>query len=158
MAAKPIETKMWKDLSAMGGPDVLLERIASGVTMVAIAEELGVSYGFFSARLNKLPGMKERLIEARKGRADLYADEAMRIADDAPDDPNAINKAKMRIDARKWLAGVNDPERYGQKAAQVNISIGSLHLDALRRVQSDLATPISAPDVVDAEAEDVPGQ
>ena len=140
VVAKPIETKMWKDLSAMGGPDILLERIASGVTMVAIAEELGVSYGFFSARINKLPGMKERLIEARKGRADLYADEAVRIADDAPEDPNAINKAKMRIDARKWLAGVNDPERYGQKAAQVNISIGGLHLDALRRVQSELAT------------------
>lgn len=158
MAANPIERKMWADLTAIGGPDVLLERIADGVTMGVLAAELGVSRGFFSSRLNKLPGMKERLIEARKGRADLYADEAMRIADDAPEDPNAINKAKMRIDARKWLAGVNDPERYGQKAAQVNISIGSLHLDALRRVQSDLATPISAPDVVDAEAEDVPGQ
>jgi hypothetical protein len=155
MAANPIERKMWADLTAIGGPDVLLERIADGVTMGVLAAELGVSRGFFSSRINKLPGMKDRLAEARLGRAEKYADEALEIADSVPEESNAINKAKIRIDARKWLAGVDNPEKYGQKPAQVNVSIGGLHLDALRRVQSDLAKAISAPDVIDAEAEDV---
>lgn len=155
---KPIEHKMWADIEKMGGPDALLDRISNGDTIAKIAEEIGISRTFLSWRLNAQPGMKERLVEARRGRADKWADDALSIADNVPEDPNAINKAKVRIETRKWLAGVDDPDRYGQKAAQVNISIGSLHLDALRRVQSDLATPISAPDVVDAEAEDVPGQ
>ena len=158
MAARPIEQQMWADITKAGGPEALLDRISDGASMEELGKELGISRTFLSWKLNALPGMKERLVEARRGRADKWADDALSIADNVPEDPNAINKAKVRIETRKWLAGVDDPDRYGQKAAQVNISIGSLHLDALRRVQSDLATPISAPDVVDAEAEDVPGQ
>ena len=154
VVSKPIETKMWKDLTEMGGPDVILDRVSNGDTMAVIAADLGVSRTFLSWRLNSLPGMKERLAEARRGRADKWADDALKIADDVPEEPNAINKAKIRIDARKWLAGIDDPERYGQKAAQVNISIGGLHLDALRRVQSDLAAKTIegvAVDVTDEE-------
>ena len=137
---KPIEHKMWADIEKMGGQEALLDRISNGDTIGKIAEEIGISRTFLSWRLNAQPGMKERLVEARKGRADKWADDALSIADNVPEDPNAINKAKVRIETRKWLAGVDDPDRYGQKAAQVNVSIGGLHLDALRRVQSELAT------------------
>lgn len=47
-----------------------------------------------------------------------------------------VQAAKVRIDTRKWVASIQDPEKYAKKdAAQVNISIGTLHLDALRRRQ-----------------------
>lgn len=139
MAARPIEQQMWADITKAGGPEALLDRISDGATMEELGKELGVSRTFLSWKLNALPGMKERLVEARRGRADKWADEALSIADNVPLDPNSINKAKVRIETRKWLAGVDDPDRFGQKATQVNVSIGGLHLDALRRVQSELA-------------------
>jgi hypothetical protein len=68
-------------------------------------------------------------------------------------DPNQINKARLRIDSRKWLAGVDDPDRFGTKQTQVNISLGGLHLDALRKVQADLAKPVG--ETIEGEARDV---
>lgn len=158
MPGNPIEMKMWSDISKMGGPDAILRRTEEGATMTTLAAELGVSRSFLSWNINAIPGMKQKLIDARRARADVYAEQALTIADAVPEDPNAINKAKVKIEVRKWLAGVDNPEQYGQKPAQVNISIGGLHLDALRRVQADAAKTISAPDVIDAEATDVSGE
>lgn len=153
MASNPIETKMWADIDKLGGVDRIIERVADGDSIRAIADQLGISRSFLSWKINKIPGVKERLVQARKSRADRWAEEALEIADNAPEEPNAINKAKMRIDTRKWLAGVDDPDRFGTKQAQVNISIGGLHLDALRRVQAELAKPVGQ--TIDGEAKDV---
>lgn len=142
MPGTPIENKMWADIAAMGGPDGVLERVANGESMQKMADEMQISRSFLSWKINAIPGMKDKLIAARRARADKWAEEAMQIADDVAVDPNEINKAKVRIDTRKWLAGIDDPDRYGTKAAQVNVSIGGLHLDALRRVQADLAKPV----------------
>lgn len=139
MASNPIETKMWADIAKMGGVEQIVQRVADGDSIQKMAEELGVSRSFLSWKINSIPGVKDALIKARRSRAEKWAEEALRIADEVDADPNQINKAKVRIDARKWLAGVDDPERFGQKQQQVNISIGGLHLDALRKVQADLA-------------------
>ena len=154
MASQPIEAQMWADIAKVGGPEALLDRISDGATMESLGKEFGVSRSFLSWKLNALPGMKERLVEARKGRADKWADEALTIADGVELDPNSINKAKVRIETRKWLAGVDDPDRFAQKAAQVNVSIGGLHLEALRRVQTEIATKTiegAAVDVTDEQ-------
>jgi hypothetical protein len=156
MPGNSIELQMWADITKMGGVDKIIERVENGDSIQMMAEELGVSRSFLSWKINAISGVKERLIQARKGRADKWAEDALHIADNTPEDPNAINKAKMRIDTRKWLAGVDDPERYGQKGAQVNITIGGLHLDALRKVQSELAKP--AGQTIEGEATDVTDQ
>lgn len=46
-----------------------------------------------------------------------------------------VQAAKVRIDTRKWMAALNDPDRFAPKPAQTNvqINVGALHLDALRR-------------------------
>ena len=155
MASNPIEAQMWAAIDKHGGMERILERIANGETMKDVADTFGVSRSFLSWKLNAQPGMREKLIAARQGRADKWAEETLEIADNAKEDPNAINKAKMKIDTRKWLAGVDDPERYAAKQQQVNISIGGLHLDALRKVQSDLARPVNR--VIEGEAKDVTG-
>ena len=153
MASNPIEAQMWANIEKMGGVDRIIERVAEGDSLKAIAEELGISRSFLSWKVNAIPGVKERLVQARKSRADMWAEEAISIADGVDPDPNQINKARLRIDSRKWLAGVDDPDRFGTKQAQVNISIGGLHLDALRKVQAELAKP--AGHVIDGEARDV---
>lgn len=153
MASNPIEAQMWAAIDRMGGVDRIIERVAEGDSLKIIAEQLGISRSFLSWKVNAIPGVKERLVQARKSRADKWAEEAIEIADTVDPDPNQINKARLRIDSRKWLAGVDDPDRFGTKQAQVNISIGGLHLDALRKVQAELAKP--AGETIDGEATDV---
>lgn len=48
---------------------------------------------------------------AREEQADYYADEIVTIAD-TEEDPN---RARVRIDARKWTAGKLKPKVYGDK-------------------------------------------
>ena len=48
---------------------------------------------------------------AREERAELIADEVITIADTEPD----ANKARVRIDARKWWAAKVNPKKYGDK-------------------------------------------
>lgn len=50
---------------------------------------------------------------AREDQADTLADEIAEIAD-SEDDPN---KARVRIDARKWVAAKLKPRKYGEKLA-----------------------------------------
>lgn len=50
---------------------------------------------------------------AREERADLIADEIVTIADSEPDP----NKARVRIDARKWWAAKVNPKKYGDKVS-----------------------------------------
>jgi hypothetical protein len=153
VASNPIETQMWANINKMGGVDRIVERVAEGDSLKKIADEIGISRSFLSWKVNAIPGVKERLVEARKARADKWGEEAIEIADSVEADPNQINKARLRIDSRKWLAGVDDPDRFGQKQQNVNISIGGLHLDALRKVQAELSQPVGQ--VIDGEAHDV---
>jgi len=157
MAGKKIELQMWADITKMGGVDVVLDRIEGGDTLMSIAADLGISRHLLGRCLNNSPGIRDRLLVARRGRAEKWAEETLDIADNVAEDPNAINKAKIRIDARRWLAGVDDPDRFGVKTAQVNISIGGLHLDALRKVQSEIAITVGEPasETIDGEAIDV---
>jgi len=53
---------------------------------------------------------------ARDERADLIADEIITIADTEPDP----NRARVRIDARKWWAAKVDPKAYGDKVITEN--------------------------------------
>jgi hypothetical protein len=48
---------------------------------------------------------------ARDNQADTYADEIVDIADTEPD----ANKARVRVDARKWVASKLKPKKYGDK-------------------------------------------
>jgi hypothetical protein len=53
---------------------------------------------------------------AREERADLIADEIVTIADTDPDP----NRARVRIDARKWWAAKVNPKKYGDKIITEN--------------------------------------
>lgn len=48
---------------------------------------------------------------AREEQADFYADEIIEISDTEED----ANKARVRIDARKWVAGKLRPKKYGDR-------------------------------------------
>lgn len=67
---------------------------------------------------------------AREAQADTYADEIADIADDgkrdyvtdadgiATVDHDHIARARLRVDARKWIASKLKPKKYGEKVEQ----------------------------------------
>lgn len=147
MPGNQIEQRMWADIDAAGGVERILQRIADGETMKQIADTFGVSRSFLSWKINGMEGMKERILQARRSRAEKLAEETLTLADNVgTTNPTEIKKVSEQIKVRQWLAGVDDPDRFGAKQAQVNVTIGGLHLDALRKVQAE---------IIDGEAKDV---
>lgn len=58
----------------------------------------------------------ERYARAREIRAEILADEIVEIADLAEDDNSSkVQKAKLQVDARRWVASKLLPKRYGDK-------------------------------------------
>ncbi len=54
---------------------------------------------------------REQYTRAREDQADTFVDEIIHIADTVED----AQAARVRIDARKWVAGKQRPKKYGDK-------------------------------------------
>jgi hypothetical protein len=90
----------------------LCELVASGEKLVDICKPADMParstvYLWFA----KYPTFMDMYTRAREERGDLYADEIVDIAD-TESDPN---KARVRIDARKWAAAKLNQKSYGDK-------------------------------------------
>ena len=75
----------------------------------------------------KYSAFREQYTRAREAQADAIFDEILDIADDVANDtrkgPNGedlcdhewISRSRLRVDARKWMAGKLAPKKYGDK-------------------------------------------
>ncbi len=75
------------------------------------------------------PEFSEQYARAREAQADKLAEEALQIADDGRSDTyvdadgnvktdtEVIQRSKLRVDTRKWLASKMAPKKYGDKVA-----------------------------------------
>jgi hypothetical protein len=89
-------------------------KIAEGDTMKAIcSDDHFPPYYVITYWMARYPEFKKMLAEARRARAGIYHDEIVEIAETVDED-NA-KSAKIRLDAYKHLAAVNDPEEYGSR-------------------------------------------
>lgn len=134
-----------KKLEAVGIDKLCEDFGRLGGSIRKLAKEHGVAIGsvhnFFSR-----PENIEKFREAKSRRADEIVEEIFEIADD-PNlgvykditgaervDTGAVNRAKLRIENRRWLAGVLDPERFAPKdGASVQINLNQIHLQLLRK-------------------------
>lgn len=115
------------------GETTLLEKIASGMTMAGLARELGISNLSLYNWIKKDPDRQDRFRQARAIAADAWADECLDIADAA--DHVSANADRLKIETRKWLAGVTNPEKFQSKpTTAVQVNVNQLHLDALRQL------------------------
>lgn len=76
------------------------------------------------------PAFRDMYARAREDQADTLADEIVDIADETPDivtddekgvfmiDGAAIQRQRLRVDARKWVAAKLKPRKYGDRIAQ----------------------------------------
>lgn len=64
--------------------------------------------------IQTIPDFAERVAQARKCAATFIAEDALDIADSVKN-PRMVNRARLQVDTRKWLAGVYDPQRFGDR-------------------------------------------
>jgi hypothetical protein len=116
------------------GEHTLLEKIASGSTMSGLAKDLGISNLSLYHWIKKDPERQERFAQARSIAADQWAEECLDIADQS--DGVSANADRLKVETRKWLAGVTNPDKYRPAAATtaVQVNVNQMHLDALRQL------------------------
>lgn len=92
------------------------------------------------------PEFSEQYARAREAQADKLAEEALTIADDGRNDTymdadgnvktdsEVIQRSKLRVDTRKWLASKMAPKKYGDK-----LGLGAADgLDPVQTVSKEL--------------------
>jgi hypothetical protein len=139
MAGKKKNRTLMAIIDETGGIEKIFEEISNGRTIASLAREFQVSRNMLSGILNKSE-YRTQLREAQRQGAEQLADAALEIADNVPEESAAISKARERIAVRKWIASAMDPDRWNTTRAnqQVQVNIHAQHLDALRKVQSEV--------------------
>lgn len=131
--------------------------VASGRTILALADELSAAIGekimreVLSHYLNEQENAETRLTRARARGAHAMVETAVQINDDGGETREELQHAKMRSDVRLWIAERwNRDELGARNGPQINVSIGALHLDALRvrEVGTAVAAALPAPSVI----------
>ncbi len=97
--------------------------------------------------LKRYPEFSEQYAQAKICQIELLVDEILEISDDASQDqyvnelgalvpnPPAINRARLKVDTRKWLACKLVPKVYGNK---IDIESDSSISEELRQLSADL--------------------
>lgn len=102
--------------------------IAEGNSARSACEQFGISRDTLFRWLREHGEFSDQYARAREDQADTIADEVIEIAD-TEDDPQ---KARVRVDARKWAAARMSPRKWGDRQ-QVEHSgqLGITHEQAL---------------------------
>jgi transposase-like protein len=158
MAGKALRKRILTDISNSGGADWLYDQIASGVTVAEIARQYGCTRSYVSRALHTIPEYKAALEGAREEAADALVEQGLEMVDslDADSSSNEIAATREKVNFRKFMAGSMNQNKYGTRPqSNVTISIGDMHLDALRKVNSELAAIDAEDRAVEATYEDV---
>ncbi|MCI0599950.1 MAG: terminase small subunit protein [Beijerinckiaceae bacterium] len=107
--------------------DIICERLANGESLRAITRDKDMPSDVTVMKwLRDFPEFLQQYVRARELQADAIFDECLDIADDSRNDwilrngerapdTEAIQRARLRIDTRKWMAGKLRPKKYGDK-------------------------------------------
>ena len=142
MAGKALKKKILTEVAAKGGVDWLYDEIASGVTVAELARRYGCSRSYISRSLNSVPEYKVALESAREEAADALVEQGLEMVDSLNESSstNEIAATREKVNFRKFMAGSMNQAKYGTRPqSNVTISIGDMHLDALRKVNSQMA-------------------
>ena len=115
--------------------DLICERIADGISLREICrtEDMPSKAAVFRW-LAAHAEFRDQYARAREAQADALADELLDIADDGDNDwmerkgedgqslgwrenGEAIQRSRLRVDTRKWIASKLKPKKYGDKLA-----------------------------------------
>ncbi len=116
----------------------ICRRLAEGESLRAICADKampGLSTVMGWLFDGKHEGFPEQYARARESQAELRADEITDIADGVEHGASeAVQAARLRIDARKWIAAKLLPKRYGDKL-DLGGTVGLRWEDALKELE-----------------------
>lgn len=113
--------------------DTLIDSIEAGNTLKQAIRDARTSWRALSLLLEKDDAAASRYARARSVSAHFYADRAQEAVEQALTKDDA-QLAKVRADVYRWRAGVANPKEYGDRVQHdTTVTIGTLHLDALRQ-------------------------
>lgn len=100
----------------------ILTRIVGGEGLVRICRDDSMpSVATVYSWLQTNQEFLDRYIVARNEQADTLADEIIDLADDATNE--GVAKARLQVDARKWVAAKLKPKKYGDKLTNEHTGI-----------------------------------
>lgn len=107
----------------------VVETCTKGIARICEAGDL-ISEAKFFALLAESEERKERYARAKDSQADIMVQEMLEIADDSSNDSivdedgnerinsEFVQRSKLRVDTRKWIASKLKPKKYGDKVQQ----------------------------------------
>jgi hypothetical protein len=156
MAGKALRKRILTEVASNGGADWLFDQIASGVTVAELARQYGCTRSYVSRSLNSVPEYAAALSKARGEAADALVEQGLEMVDglSGASSPTEIAATREKVQWRKFMAGSMNQERYGTRPQNsVTLSIGDLHLDALRKFSADMKRVNSEAEAATIDAE-----
>lgn len=156
MAGKALRKRILTEVASNGGADWLFDQIASGVTVAELARQYGCTRSYVSRSLNSVPEYAAALSKARGEAADALVEQGLEMVDglSGASSPTEIAATREKVQWRKFMAGSMNQERYGTRPqSNVTLSIGDLHLDALRKFSADMKRVNSDAEAATIDAE-----
>jgi hypothetical protein len=92
--------------------------IMGGATVAEACREQGVSRDTLHRWVAEDPQLGEAYSRARAEQAHSMADQALEIADEPAETSEEVQRNRLRVDTRKWLASKIAPRVYGERIAQ----------------------------------------
>lgn len=118
-SVKELELKVYESLF-----ETTLDKVAEGMNIKTILNLDGrtIEKGRFIRWIMKDDQRRTRYYAAQQTGAELIFEEMIDIADGS-DTLEDVQRSKLRIDTRKWVLGIHDKKRFGEKSADVNVNI-----------------------------------
>jgi hypothetical protein len=137
MAGRPKLRSLKVRIIETGGYESLLDKIASGTSMRRLAEEYQTSPSQLAFLLKK-PEWNDKFMMAKAIAAGVQVEDAFEGVKRAM--PEDVNVKRLQFEAAMKLAGVFDRATFGEQKqqVQVNLSIGDLHLQALKQARDGI--------------------
>ena len=129
--------------------DQLLERIATGESLAFICRDPTMSFmpTIFKWIARDVCAFANRYASAREAQAETLADELVDISDSETDDTN-VNRHKLRIETRKWIAAKLLPKKYGER----------VQVDVEQRISVNVALEQATTRVIEGKAKHIEQQ
>lgn len=135
--------------------DYICQELADGRSLRSICKEDGMPHAGTVCRwLADNATFREQYAKAREAQADTLFEEILDIADESHTvektvgngedaervivyDSVAVARNRLRVDARKWMAGKLRPKKYGEKLELSGDADNPLRIEAIKRVIID---------------------
>ena len=97
--------------------ETILSGLKAGKSLAAICRDESIDKSSVYDELGRNPEFTDLYMQARKVQADALFDEVLEIADECRAGADDVQKARLQIDARKWMCGKLAPKKYHDRAA-----------------------------------------